>query len=85
MNTAFESIAREKIDQERDERRIDYVIKEILERWAPEDPIERHDFDRQLIYLVQLSWREAQKPLLNTLTQLAAAIPFIPPTFKEPK
>jgi len=68
MTTATKSVL-----QERDDRlaltRLADAQQRFIKRWQPEDPYDRYEFARELLYLVHLVYREAQAPLTKQLTE----------------
>lgn len=62
-------------EQERERMRFEILMHRFLERWAPADPRDRDEFDRELLYLVRTIYVDAQQPVLDRLTQIAMASP----------
>lgn len=63
--------------EERDKRIFEMRVEEFYKRWAPEDPHERSQFEGALFSIVRQIYTDAQAPLLEQLTKIAMAAPFI--------
>jgi hypothetical protein len=44
------------------------VTNRFITTWQPQDPYERDQFQRELFYLLDLTRREAQAPLLKQMS-----------------
>ncbi len=67
--------------REKDERmqieRLADTMQRFVKRWEPYEPREKDEFERDLYYLIHLTYREAQAPLTKQLTDYMMRSPMI--------
>lgn len=78
------NLSRDDHEAERKKQGIAHQMAPFLERYRPADRNARFEFERDLTYLVQTIYQEAQAPVLKTL-QDAASVGFLnaPPFARE--
>ena len=79
MNTTALMADHEKRAADINERMLDARIKAFIANYRPEDPVERTDFEGDLLMLVRQIYADAQAPLLKHITQMVSAMPVIFP------
>lgn len=67
-----------KHDQERQARAFELMMESFLKRWEPKHQEDRYAFHAELHSLIRQVYRDAQEPLFEQITKLAAAIPMYP-------
>lgn len=62
--------------KERAERSLELRMKHFFERWAPEEPSARNEFDYDLITIIRTIYAEASAPANAQLMAVMERIPF---------
>ena len=76
MKTADTEILQQE-DDDRRSRTFEYRMRDFQLNWMPDDPHEAVQFETELFMLCKQIYRDAQKPILEHLTQVAMSSPLV--------